>query len=164
MRILIRVTTLLLMTAIPFITVAQNVNKVLVFTNHNQTIIAPKSLYDKGIITIHNVDEFVDAETSLNTLLEAQAKKLTTPNIYANMNEKQLMDLYQKAYHKAAKRPQYAQIITQLETSSLGLVQLQAYDIKALPAIVVNDQVVIYGYSNIGDALDLFQQYKGESK
>lgn len=136
-----------------FVQAKHDVSKVVAFINHNHTLNVPKSLYDKGILTVYNVDEFEDAELSLSAMLQQEVLRKTSPSKLQTLTEAQLATLYQNAFQMVSKKPQYKAVVSTLEQSSESLMQLAFYDIKALPAVVVNDKYVLYGVSDVNKAL-----------
>ena len=132
-----------------------NVHKVMVFTNNTIDLAIPESLFDSGVVHIHNLDKFSYAEARLNRLVEVQAKSMTTPMIFSRMTDTQLISLYTKAFQKVNQSDQFNGIISALKAGSESHMHMMQYNIQALPAIVVNDLSVIYGHSNIHDAISL---------
>ena len=135
------------------VTQAKDIEKVVVFTDNTTDITMSVALFDANVVTQYNLDLFQDSDDTLNRLVHAKAKSMTTPNMYAQMRQQGLMELYQEAFQKVQKDPEYSKVMTQLRHGATAMMMMVQYDIKALPAIVINDEAVLYGVTNVDQAI-----------
>lgn len=142
---------------------AKNIEKVVVFTDNTTDFTMSVALFDSNVVTEYNLDMFQDADDTLNRLVQAKAKSMTTPSHYARMRQEGLMDLYQKAFFEVQKSSEFEQTVTQLRHGATAMMMMVQYDIQALPAIVINDDAVLYGVTNVDQAIAQYVSSKDES-
>ena len=132
---------------------AKNIEKVVVFTDNTTDITMSVAMFDSNVVIEYNLDQFQDADDTLNRLVQRQAKTITTPNHYARMRQNALMALYQEAFQQVQKQPEFGPTISQLRRGATAMMMMVQYGIQALPAIVINDEAVLYGYQNVDKAI-----------
>lgn len=135
------------------ITQAKDIDKVVLFTDNATDITMSVALFDANIVTEYNLDLFQDSDDTLNRLVHAKAKDMTTPNMYAQMRQQGLMELYHEAFQRVQKEPEFSKVMTQLRHGATAMMMMVQYDIQALPAIVINDEAVLYGVTNVDQAI-----------
>lgn len=141
-----------------------HVENVKVFTNNNHRLLARGWLRTSVKLNIFNLDDLTTLENELTRLVQSQIARTHSVKTLSNMPEKQQIDAYSVAFSKIQDRDDVKSLIRQLENASLSQLYLNIYQIKALPAIVINDKFVMYGYSDLHSALDYFFQHSGSKR
>lgn len=140
--------------------VNDHIQNIKVFTNDNQRLSADKWLQQSNKFTLYNLDNLNKLETQLTTLMKSKAIQLYSHSSIERMSKTEQIEAYSIAYYKIQQSPKVQSIIAQIEKASLSHLYLNLYQIKALPAIVINDKTVLYGYHNLHQAIDFFATAK----
>lgn len=132
------------------------ISSVKVFINNDTPVVAAEWLLNRDIVLTYNLDALVEIENSVNEMLMfAMTRKYG--NKLDTMSEKDKMNAYSAEFNLLLNNSDSLRNrLTQLEKASASHLLMYAFQIKALPAFVINDDTVLYGYSSINEALEKY--------
>lgn len=133
-----------------------HISNIKIFVNNDTPVVAADWLLKLKILSTYNLDRLVEIENTVNeTVMASLATKFGDK--FSSLSDEKKMDLYMSEFQSLIRHSALIKrSLSDLEEASVSHLLMYAFQIKALPAIVVNDNTVLYGYSNVNRALNKF--------
>ena len=128
--------------------IADSIERIRVFHNNVYPVQFDLRLSEKIVVNVHNMDSKKQSVLELNQLVKDRVR--------TNMALKNSQDEFSRAFSHLQNGDEWPKIYAKLEEGGVAVEKAVRYKIKKIPAIVFNDNSVVYGVTSMSQAISLF--------
>jgi len=130
-------------------TQAAAVETVRIFHNDANPVKIDTMLHEEAELIIHNLDAKKKVTSALNRKVLALVK--------GRVNMRNAMDVHQQAFSKFQNSDAWAVMYSAFDKAGDNVVMAIQYQIRKIPAIIFDDNSVVYGVTSLAEAVQIYK-------
>jgi integrating conjugative element protein (TIGR03757 family) len=127
-----------------------DIHSVRIFHTGNQPVMGDIRLPETIPVIVYDMDTKARTETIVNSQVQAMLPRGLTASNYESANR--------EAFNALLNSPQWRDINEQLEVGNVAIDAAVRFGIEKLPAIVFNNQQVVYGQRSLKAAIQAYER------